>query len=99
MYWKNGPNHSMKERASIHLDFSKAFDSVSHKRLLTKLKAYGISGKIHAWISAFLTNRQQNVKINNSCSKFMRVQSSVPQGSILGPILFFIFINDLPNSI
>ena len=83
----------------IYLDFKKAFDSVPHVRLLNKLEAYGITGKIHSWIKGFLTNRMQKVRVGDSESKCSKVISGIPQGSILGPILFTIFINDLPECI
>ena len=83
----------------IYMDFAKAFDKVPHQRLLTKLKAHGIDGKVFQWISSWIQNRRQRVVLNGTFSDWMEVISGTPQGSILGPLLFIIYINDIDDNI
>ena len=83
----------------IYLDFQKAFDKVPHQRLLAKLKAHGISGSILNWISEWLKDRQQRVVLHGIMSSWLYVISGVPQGSILGPLLFLVYINDIDSGI
>ena len=84
---------------TVYLDFAKAFDSVPHGRLLGKLISYGATGNILSWIKAFLNERSQIVKVYVTSSMPAPVLSSIPQGSVLGPILFIVYINDFLEGI
>ena len=84
---------------AIYLDYAKAFDKVDHQLLIRKLQLYGFHPKIIIWIESFLTNRTQQVVVDGHMSIIALIISGVPQGTVLGPILFLIFINDIASCV
>lgn len=93
----DGLNHS-KKVSGLFLDIKKAFDTVDHKILLEKIYNCGIRGNVYNWFESYLTGRNQCVKLNMTFSNFGVIQQGVPQGSVLGAILFLIYVNDLCNA-
>ena len=89
----NSYNHSI----AVFVDFKKAFDTVDHQIMLDKLEAYGIRGPELAWFASYLSGRKHSVKIKNYCSEFKNLSIGLPQGSLLSPVLFLLYINDLAN--
>ena len=96
--WYNYINFN-KLIGCLALDFRKAFDVLPHKILLSKLSLYGCDELSLSWFQSYLHNRSQTVQMNDICSNFNFIMHGVPQGSILGPLLFIIFINDLHFSV
>ena len=81
----------------VYLDFAKAFDKVDHKILMKKVKQFGIKGKLYNWLESFITNRYQQVMVDGKLSRKEQVISGVPQGTVLGPLMFLLYINDLES--
>ena len=79
----------------IYLDFAKAFDKVDHTLVLNKIRSFGITGEIYNWLESFLRNRSQSVMVNGITSNPQEVKSVVPQGSLLGPLIFLVLIGDI----
>jgi len=83
----------------LYLDYAKAFDTVPHERLLRQISSFGIKNKALSWVRAFLTGRRQKVRVNSETSTWKTVDSGVPQGSVLGPTLFAMFVADVPGEV
>ena len=88
-----------KVTCALFIDLKKAFDTVNHTTVLQKLASYGVNGNTLSWFSSYLSGRSQIVSVNSTLSDFKDINVGVPQGSILGPLLFIIYVNSLPESV
>ena len=97
--WTDEALEEGKSIDCVYMDFMKAFDVVPHRRLLSKLRSYGFSDIAVKWIQEFITMRTQKVRIDGILSDEQVVRSGILQGTVLGPFLFLLFINDMPDSV